>query len=95
MNHDFVAIHGGKGGPCDNQGFMSYGKHASKWSKCSKSDFTAHYNKVLRKYRRWCLPRKYSTTKYKLRCTAVTKRCIPVLYKHYINKVSFIQDYIP
>ena len=60
MNHDFVAIHGGKGGPCDNQGFMSYGKHASKWSKCSKSDFTAHYNKVLRKYRRWCLPRKYS-----------------------------------
>ena len=69
MNHDFVAIHGGKGGPCDNQGFMSYGKHASKWSKCSKSDFTAHYNKVLRKYRRWCLPRKYSNANYKLMCT--------------------------
>merc|ERR1711971_926113 len=56
MNHDFDAIHGGKGGPCDKGGFMSYGKHDSQWSKCSRSDFTAHYNKIMRKYKKWCLP---------------------------------------
>ena len=58
MIHDFETKHGGIGGPCDKQGFMSYGKHASKWSKCSTSDFTLHYNKVMRKFNRWCLPGK-------------------------------------
>ena len=48
MSHDFATQHGGdgstgSGGPCDNEGFMSYGNHKSQWSECSVKDFTAQY----------------------------------------------------
>merc|ERR1711971_1524356 len=58
MSHDFDVKHGGdgttgSGGPCDFEGFMSYGNHKSQWSECSVKDFTAQYeaNKNF-----WCLP---------------------------------------
>jgi hypothetical protein len=53
MKHDFVDYHGGPGGPCNNEGFMSYGSHKSQWSECSVKDFTAQYtvNKDS-----WCMP---------------------------------------
>merc|ERR1719189_3298250 len=58
MSHDFDTKHGGdgtagSGGPCDYQGFMSYGDHLSQWSECSVKDFTAQYeaNKNF-----WCMP---------------------------------------
>ena len=58
MAHDFATQHGGdgttgSGGPCDFEGFMSYGNHKSQWSECSVKDFTAQYtvNK-----NNWCLP---------------------------------------
>ena len=58
MSHDFDEKHGGdgnsgSGGPCDFEGFMSYGDHKSQWSECSVKDFTAQYvaNKNF-----WCLP---------------------------------------
>ena len=48
MSHDFATKHGGdgtsgSGGPCDGEGFMSYGNHKSQWSECSVKDFTAWY----------------------------------------------------
>jgi len=58
MSHDFDEKHGGdgttgSGGPCDFEGFMSYGNSKSQWSDCSVKDFTAQYeaNKNF-----WCLP---------------------------------------
>ena len=58
MAHDFATQHGGdgttgSGGPCDFEGFMSYGNHKSQWSECSVKDFTAQFtvNKD-----NWCLP---------------------------------------
>ena len=52
MKHDFDAYHGGSGGPCNKEGFMSYGGK-SQWSECSVKDFTAQYtvNKDS-----WCMP---------------------------------------
>jgi len=41
MKHDFADDHGGKTGPCNKQGLMSYGKkRPDKWSECSNKDFT-------------------------------------------------------
>ena len=53
MKHDFDSYHGGSEGPCDGEGFMSYGNHKSQWSECSVKDFTAQYtvNKDS-----WCMP---------------------------------------
>ena len=53
MHHDHDKRHRGKS--CRGKGLMSYGKHPNKWSKCSKADFTGHYNK---ERRHWCLRRK-------------------------------------
>merc|ERR550534_2846293 len=36
---------------------MSYGKHPNKWSRCSRDDFTSHYNK---ERRHWCLRPTYN-----------------------------------
>jgi len=45
MSHDFDAKHGGKGGPCDGQGIMSYNNDKPmQWSSCSVRDFTGYYN---------------------------------------------------
>ena len=56
MYDDNADKHGGKGGPCDHTGFMSYGTHPNVWSNCSKADFLAHYNYIFasNKYS-WCL----------------------------------------
>ena len=53
MFHDFDDIHGGKTGPCNGQGFMSYGQYPQRWSSCSKSDFLARYNKI--GGNNWCM----------------------------------------
>ena len=58
MAHDFATQHGGdgktgSGGPCDFEGFMSYGTFKSQWSECSVKDFTAQY---MRNKDIWCLP---------------------------------------
>ena len=58
MAHDFATQHGGdgkmgSGGPCDFEGFMSYGTSKSQWSECSVKDFTAQY---MRNKDIWCLP---------------------------------------
>ena len=42
MKHDFDSYHGGSEGPCDGEGFMSYGNHKSQWSECSVKDFNFH-----------------------------------------------------
>ena len=52
MLHDFDDEHGGVDGPCDGQGFMSYGLVPQQWSTCSKEDFLAHFNQVAGQ---WCL----------------------------------------
>jgi len=45
MSHDFDNKHGGKGGPCDGQGIMSYNNDKPmQWSSCSVNDFTGYYN---------------------------------------------------
>ena len=44
MSHDFDAKHGGKTGPCNSKGIMSYGDKLERWSSCSVSDFTGYYN---------------------------------------------------
>ena len=45
MSHDFDEKHGGKNGPCNNKGIMSYGSNDFKgWSACSKSDWEHHYS---------------------------------------------------
>jgi len=44
MLHDFDPVHGGKGGPCDNQGLMSYDNVPDRWSTCSNNDFKKWYN---------------------------------------------------
>ena len=60
MWHDFDDVHGGQGGPCDGQGFMSYGSAPNEWSTCSKSDFLAHYNEIVQSSNvAWCLDCKY------------------------------------
>lgn len=50
MDHDFSDAHKAQG--CDGTGIMSYGDPPNQWSKCSKSDFVAHYtaNK-----NNWCM----------------------------------------
>ena len=58
MSHDFATKHGGdgnsgSGGPCDGEGFMSYGNHKSQWSACSVKDFTAWY---MARKDNWCMP---------------------------------------
>ena len=58
MSHDFATKHGGdgtsgSGGPCDGEGFMSYGNHKSQWSECSVKDFTAWY---MARKDNWCMP---------------------------------------
>merc|ERR1719266_2384358 len=59
MVHDFDTSHGGTGdyststNDCNYAGFMSYGDHASEWSTCSVSDFTAHYTSLANS---WCMP---------------------------------------
>ena len=53
MSHDFAGKHGGKNGPCNGGGFMSYGTHKNQWSSCSKSDFRHHYSSKL--WGRGCL----------------------------------------
>merc|ERR1712106_608886 len=41
MKHDFADDHGGRVGPCNKEGLMSYGKdRPNKWSECSDKDFT-------------------------------------------------------
>ena len=62
MLHDFAETHGGYGGPCDGQGFMSYGTpgaQAHQWSECSRNDFLAHYNQVAGKWCLSCKPKGY------------------------------------
>ena len=54
MLHDFDNQHGGRGGPCDGTGFMSYGTAPNRWSSCSKADFLALYNEVIAS-NGWCL----------------------------------------
>jgi len=57
MLHDFDETHGGDNGPCNGQGFLSYGSAPQQWSTCSKNDFLALYNSIVasnNKY--WCLP---------------------------------------
>ena len=54
MHHDHDKRHRGK--LCKGKGLMSYGKHPNKWSKCSRDDFTDHFNK---ERRHWCLRRKH------------------------------------
>ena len=59
MYDDNADKHGGKGGPCDGTGFMSYGKHPDVWSNCSKADFLAHYNGIVASNGwSWCLDSK-------------------------------------
>jgi hypothetical protein len=44
MSHDFAEKHGGQSGPCNGQGFMSYGSYDyNQWSTCSRSDWEQHY----------------------------------------------------
>ena len=44
MRHDFDSKHGGRNGPCNNKGIMSYGTYGySQWSSCSKLDWEQHY----------------------------------------------------
>jgi len=39
IRHDFIGDHGGKGGPCDDKGIMSYPPDLPmKWSTCSRKD---------------------------------------------------------
>ena len=60
MRHDFAPKHGGNGGPCDpfndgsnfggkcgpcdGKGIMSYGEPPLEWSTCSKSDWEKEYS---------------------------------------------------
>ena len=70
MKHDFDSYHGGSDGPCDGEGFMSYGNHKSQWSECSVKDFTAQYtvNK-----NSWCMPGNLSSFMNSTICTF--KKC--------------------
>merc|ERR1712106_135360 len=45
MMHDFADDHGGKTGPCNKEGLMSYGKRPDKWSECSDKDFTGWWRR--------------------------------------------------
>merc|ERR1712106_31716 len=46
IKHDFDEDHGGKTGPCNKKGLMSYGKdRPDKWSECSNKDFTGWWRK--------------------------------------------------
>ena len=47
-----IFLHRHKGKRCHGQGLMSYGKHPNEWSKCSKEDFTRHFNS---EKNHWCL----------------------------------------
>ena len=57
MKHDFDESHGGDSSACNGEGLMSYGTKPQKWSTCSVSDFTAHYNAILQHINSWCLER--------------------------------------
>jgi len=47
MKHDFDPDHGGKTGPCNKAGLMSYGTTVpDKWSDCSNKDFTEWWRRV-------------------------------------------------
>jgi len=73
MKHDFDAYHGGSGGPCNKEGFMSYGGK-SQWSECSVKDFTAQYtvNKD-----NWCMPAAPTAcADFVCKDTSSTKWCI-------------------
>ena len=57
MLHDFDETHGGDNGPCNGQGFLSYGSAPQQWSTCSKNDFLALYNSIVNSNNKyWCLP---------------------------------------
>jgi len=46
MKHDFDKEHGGRTGPCNKEGLMSYGRNRpDKWSDCSNKDFTEWWMK--------------------------------------------------
>ena len=59
MHHDFDSTHGGESkedatNHCNKKGIMSYGTSVpTKWSTCSKKDFTSHYNAHKNN---WCMP---------------------------------------
>ena len=57
MSHDFDPKHGGKTGPCNSKGIMSYGDKLERWSSCSVSDFTGYYNS--RNWGNTCMKGKY------------------------------------
>ena len=59
MSHDFVKTNVPryfKGESCNGKGIMSYGSPPKEWSKCSRNDFLARYNKYKDN---WCLQSKY------------------------------------
>jgi hypothetical protein len=39
IRHDHDPVHGGRRGPCNHKGIMSYGRRPDQWSECSKKDF--------------------------------------------------------
>merc|ERR1719319_1728218 len=45
MRHDHAALHGGRRGPCNKQGLMSYGRRPEAWSRCSNADFESWYRR--------------------------------------------------
>ena len=46
FRHDFDKEHGGRPGPCNKEGLMSYGERPDKWSECSNKDFTKWWRKM-------------------------------------------------
>ena len=54
MKHDFHSDHGGKNGPCNGKGIMSFEWWSNdEWSKCSRSDFENTFYE--RNWGAWCL----------------------------------------
>lgn len=43
LRHDHDAEHGGRRGPCNRKGLMSYNPRPEAWSSCSRSDFEEWY----------------------------------------------------
>ena len=54
MLHDFDRAHGGRWGPCNGKGIMSYGSFSyNQWSTCSRSDWERHFTS--REWDLYCL----------------------------------------
>ena len=54
MKHDFHSDHGGKNGPCNGKGIMSFEWWSNdEWSKCSRSDFEKTFHE--QNWGAWCL----------------------------------------